>query len=60
MRALLKALSQAHAMPPHLGAGAGQCIEDAYLLAELLTHSETNHDNVEVGVMTHSLKLMMH
>ena len=40
-------------MPPHLGAGAGQCIEDAYLLSELLTHPETNHGNLEVSVMTH-------
>ncbi|EPQ52859.1 FAD/NAD P-binding domain-containing protein [Gloeophyllum trabeum ATCC 11539] len=28
----------AHAMPPHQGSGAGQSIEDAYILATLLTH----------------------
>jgi len=31
----------AHAMEPHQGAGAGQAIEDAYLLATLLGHSRT-------------------
>ncbi|KJA16008.1 hypothetical protein HYPSUDRAFT_80276 [Hypholoma sublateritium FD-334 SS-4] len=28
----------AHAMPPHQGSGAGQAIEDAYILAKLLSH----------------------
>ncbi|KZP25870.1 FAD/NAD(P)-binding domain-containing protein [Athelia psychrophila] len=30
----------AHAMTPHVGAGAGQAIEDAYVLAALLSHSK--------------------
>ncbi|CAL1694047.1 unnamed protein product [Somion occarium] len=32
----------AHAMLPHLGAGAGQGMEDAYLLAKLLGRSSSN------------------
>lgn len=35
-------------MFPHLGAGAGQGVEDAYLLAQLLSHSQTTVNNVEV------------
>ncbi|KAI8992893.1 FAD/NAD-P-binding domain-containing protein [Trametes punicea] len=31
----------AHAMTPHQGAGAGQAIEDAFILAELLGHAST-------------------
>ncbi|KAI1794210.1 FAD/NAD(P)-binding domain-containing protein [Ganoderma leucocontextum] len=31
----------AHAMTPHQGAGAGQAIEDAYILAEVLGHANT-------------------
>ncbi|KAH8099305.1 hypothetical protein BXZ70DRAFT_943202 [Cristinia sonorae] len=38
----------AHAMLPHLGAGAGQALEDAYLLAKLLSHPLTNDENVEL------------
>ncbi|KAI0094260.1 FAD/NAD(P)-binding domain-containing protein [Irpex rosettiformis] len=37
----------AHAMAPHLGAGAGQGIEDAYLLAQLLSAPRTTRNNVE-------------
>lgn len=37
-------------MLPHLGAGAGQSLEDAYVLAKLLGHPETNLENVEVCV----------
>lgn len=39
---------QAHAMLPHLFAGAGQGIEDAYLLGELLGHPQATPDNIEV------------
>lgn len=39
---------QAHAMLPFLAAGAGQGIEDAYLLAQLLSHPQTTLDNIEV------------
>lgn len=35
-------------MLPFLGAGAGQGIEDAYLLAELLSNPQTTTKNVEV------------
>ena len=35
-------------MLPFLGAGAGQGIEDAYLLAELLSNPQTTAANVEV------------
>lgn len=41
-------LGQAHAMLPHLGAGSGQGIEDAYLLGTLLGHSRTKASNLEV------------
>ncbi|KAF8523769.1 hypothetical protein BU17DRAFT_43512 [Hysterangium stoloniferum] len=37
----------AHSMLPHLGAGAGQAIEDAYMVSRLLTHPLTNLQNVE-------------
>ncbi|KAI0255796.1 hypothetical protein BJV78DRAFT_1368771 [Lactifluus subvellereus] len=39
---------QAHAMLPFLGAGAGQGIEDAYVLASLLGHPQTKARNLEV------------
>ena len=35
-------------MEPHLGAGAGQGIEDAYLLAQLIAHPLTTLENLEV------------
>lgn len=35
-------------MLPHLGAGAGQAIEDALMLARLLGHPQTNKSNIEV------------
>lgn len=35
-------------MLPHLGAGAGQGIEDAYLLGKLLGNPQTDLSNVEV------------
>ncbi|KAH9835875.1 uncharacterized protein C8Q71DRAFT_797371 [Rhodofomes roseus] len=38
----------AHGMLPHLGSGAGQGLEDAYVLAGLLGHPQTNAGNVEV------------
>ncbi|KAF8075333.1 hypothetical protein FPV67DRAFT_1728536 [Lyophyllum atratum] len=34
----------AHAMAPHQGSGAGQAIEDAYILATLLGHPTTTRD----------------
>lgn len=36
-------------MLPHLGAGAGQAIEDTLLLSRLLTHPLTNLSNAEVS-----------
>lgn len=38
----------AHGMPPHLGAGAGQAIEDSRTLVQLLTHPKIGRHNVEV------------
>ncbi|TFY64904.1 hypothetical protein EVG20_g5781 [Dentipellis fragilis] len=35
-----------HAMTTHLGAGAGQAMEDSYLLGRLLSHSSTTLNNV--------------
>ncbi|KAG5644252.1 hypothetical protein DXG03_008790 [Asterophora parasitica] len=37
----LTAVIQAHAMGPHQGSGAGQAIEDAYILATVLGHRST-------------------
>ncbi|SFU81679.1 salicylate 1-monooxygenase [Halomonas korlensis] len=37
----------AHAMVPHQGAGAGQALEDAYVLASLLTDEACNRHNAE-------------
>lgn len=39
----------AHAMLPHLGAGAGQGLEDVLLLVKLLSHPETTSAKVEVS-----------
>lgn len=43
---------QAHGMLPHLGAGAGQGIEDAYLLGKLLGHPQTTLANIPVRAPT--------
>ncbi|TFY80957.1 hypothetical protein EWM64_g3057 [Hericium alpestre] len=40
----------AHAMLPHLGAGAGQGIEDSYVITRLLAHPQANATNLEVRV----------
>ncbi|KZT08532.1 FAD/NAD(P)-binding domain-containing protein [Laetiporus sulphureus 93-53] len=37
----------AHGMLPHMGAGAGQGIEDAYVLAQLLGQPQTTASNIE-------------
>ncbi|KAI0777182.1 FAD/NAD-P-binding domain-containing protein [Trametes elegans] len=44
----------AHGMLPHLGAGAGQGIEDAYMLARLLSHPHTNNGNIEAVLQVYS------
>jgi salicylate hydroxylase len=41
---------QAHAMLPHLGAGAGQGFEDVLVLCRLLSEPQTNASNIAVGV----------
>lgn len=41
-------------MVPHLGAGAGQGIEDGSLLANLLSHASTNLQNVAVSMPSFS------
>ena len=43
---------QAHGMLPHLGAGAGQGIEDAYALCRLLSHPTTTKSNLDVLYIT--------
>ncbi|KAF8553831.1 FAD/NAD(P)-binding domain-containing protein [Imleria badia] len=43
----------AHAMEPHFGAGAGQAIEDAYVLGRLLTHELTHPGNVTEALKTY-------
>ena len=40
----------AHGMLPHLGAGAGQGIEDALVIVTLLKHPRVNKSNIEVCV----------
>ncbi|KAI0723589.1 FAD/NAD(P)-binding domain-containing protein [Earliella scabrosa] len=40
----------AHAMTPFQGAGAGQCFEDAYLLAQLLSSANVTKDNVPLAL----------
>ncbi|RPD82203.1 FAD/NAD-P-binding domain-containing protein [Lentinus tigrinus ALCF2SS1-7] len=44
----------AHGMLPHLGAGAGQGLEDALLLVRLLKRPETNRDNLPAVLQTYS------
>ncbi|KAH0833996.1 hypothetical protein J3R83DRAFT_11232 [Lanmaoa asiatica] len=43
----------AHAMEPHLGVGAGQAIEDAFVLGRLLTHKLTHQGNVTDALKTY-------
>ncbi|KAF8438428.1 hypothetical protein L210DRAFT_3761357 [Boletus edulis BED1] len=43
----------AHAMEPHFGAGAGQAMEDAYVLGRLLTHELTHLGNVADALKTY-------
>ncbi|KAG1867449.1 hypothetical protein C8R48DRAFT_793897 [Suillus tomentosus] len=40
----------AHAMTPHFGAGAGQVIEDVFVLGRLLAHPLTTLDNVPTAL----------
>jgi len=40
----------AHGMTTHLGAGAAQAIEDAFILGRLLAHEETNKGNVQTAL----------
>ncbi|KIJ41279.1 hypothetical protein M422DRAFT_75634 [Sphaerobolus stellatus SS14] len=40
----------AHAMTPHQGAGAGQAIEDAYVLAGILGDHHTQLDNIDTAL----------
>ncbi|KAI1785333.1 FAD/NAD(P)-binding domain-containing protein [Ganoderma leucocontextum] len=43
----------AHAMCPHLGAGAGQCIEDAFMLAQLLGRPAIINTNVSAALQVY-------
>ncbi|KDR85599.1 hypothetical protein GALMADRAFT_373240 [Galerina marginata CBS 339.88] len=40
----------AHGMLPHLGAGAGQGLEDVYTLCRLLAHPETKKTNLDAAL----------
>ncbi|KAH8111717.1 FAD/NAD-binding domain-containing protein [Phellopilus nigrolimitatus] len=40
----------AHAMTPHQGSGAGQAIEDAYILASILTHQLTTLETLPASL----------
>ncbi|KAI5118815.1 hypothetical protein M0805_000203 [Coniferiporia weirii] len=40
----------AHAMTPHQGSGAGQAIEDAYILSALLAHPLTTSSNIRTAL----------
>ncbi|KAH9858352.1 FAD/NAD-P-binding domain-containing protein [Lenzites betulinus] len=44
----------AHGMLPHMGAGAGQGIEDAFMLSRLLSHPETNAKNLTAVLQIYS------
>ncbi|PBK76907.1 salicylate hydroxylase [Armillaria solidipes] len=44
----------AHAMGPHLGAGAGQGFEDAFLLCELLKNDKVTKSNIEGALGAYS------
>ncbi|KAI0361022.1 FAD/NAD-P-binding domain-containing protein [Trametes cingulata] len=44
----------AHGMLPHLGAGASQGLEDAFVLVGLLSHPEANLDNIQAVLQTYS------
>ncbi|KAI0639949.1 FAD/NAD-P-binding domain-containing protein [Trametes polyzona] len=44
----------AHGMLPHMGAGAGQGLEDAYMAARLLGHPSTNASNIEAVLEVYS------
>lgn len=46
----LTSCPKAHGMLPHLGAGAGQGLEDGLVLAKLLGHPLTNTSNIDVSV----------
>nr|GAT45211.1 predicted protein [Mycena chlorophos] len=43
----------AHAMPPHQGSGAGQAIEDAYLLSRILGHPSTTPSTIARALTIH-------
>ncbi|KAI0673672.1 FAD/NAD-P-binding domain-containing protein [Trametes maxima] len=44
----------AHGMLPHLGAGAGQGLEDALMLVRLLSHPHTSLENIETVLQVYS------
>lgn len=39
-----------HAMEPHFGAGAGQAMEDAYIIGRLLTHPLTTREQIATAL----------
>ena len=50
----------AHAMTPHQGSGAGQAIEDAYVLAALLAHPSTTLEKVAVALKVYEMVRLQH
>ena len=46
-------------MLPHLGAGAGQALEDAYLLSRLLSHPQAAASKLEVELHVYMMRLTM-
>lgn len=44
-----------HATRPHFGAGAGQALEDAYVLARLLIHSSTTRSTLPQALQAYDL-----
>ncbi|KAL5522588.1 hypothetical protein ACEPAG_8605 [Sanghuangporus baumii] len=50
----------AHAMTPHQGAGAGVAIEDAYILAALLTHPQTTLATLPMALKVYETVCLRH
>ncbi|KAH8111729.1 hypothetical protein DFH11DRAFT_1790494 [Phellopilus nigrolimitatus] len=50
----------AHAMTPHQGSGAGQAIEDAYILASILTHQLTTRETLPASLKVYEAVCLPH
>lgn len=49
-----------HAMTPHMGSGAGQAIEDAYILASLLAHPSTTRKTLHEALKVYEAIRLPH